>query len=94
MRLRKKRSYCHRLSHTVQYDCVRQTDTAVLSLEISPKPEGGQIHINVTSVLGSLTNSTDTKRGFVGAEVFYWEHALTYPHPQFYEMRWSHGHDI
>ena len=57
----------------------RQTDATVLYPVIFPEGEGGQINLNVVTVLCSSKNSTDTKRGFAGEEIFYLEHALAYP---------------
>ena len=46
------------------------TDTTVLNLAISSEREGGQIHLCCESFSSSQAK-TDTKRGFVGAEIFY-----------------------
>ena len=54
-----------------------------------PKTEGGQIYVKFVTVLWSSWNLSDTKKGFVGAKVFYREHALAYPQSQFYDLCWS-----
>ena len=41
-----------------------------------PKAERGQIYLNLVTVLWSPWNSTDIKRGFIGAKVLYRVHAL------------------
>ena len=48
-----------------------------------PKTAGGQIYFSFMTVLPPSQDLTDTVRGFVGVKVFYREHALTYPQPQF-----------
>ena len=61
-----------------------QIGTTVLNLVISSaEAEGGQIHLNVVMVLRSSKNSTGTKIGFVGVNIFYREHALAYPNTSF-----------
>ena len=48
-----------------------QTDTTVLNQVILPGAEGGLVNLNVAIVFRSSNNLNDTKRGFVGAEIFY-----------------------
>ena len=50
---------------------------------ISPEADGGQIYLNVVTVLCYSKDSTDTKRGFVGAKVFYREHTFASPKHSF-----------
>ena len=47
------------------------------------------IYLKFLTVLWFSWNSTDTKRGFAGATVFYREHALVHPQPLLLDMWWS-----
>ena len=59
-----------------------QTDTTVINPVISPEADGGQIHLNVVSLMISTTTNC-TKRRFVRWEISYREHVLAYRHTQF-----------
>ena len=58
-------------------------DATVLNLIISPEAEVDQIQLNIVTVLLSLTNSSDSKGGFVGMKMFYRKNALAYVQPLF-----------
>ena len=57
------------------------TDTTILDLVRSIKPRLARFYLIFVTVIS--IKSTDTKRGFVGANVFYREHALAYPNNSF-----------
>ena len=54
-------------------------DITVLNLVIAPEREGGQIHLNVVTVLRFKKNATDTNRGLVAADIFYRECSCLHP---------------
>ena len=86
-----KCNYYHLLRPNICLQLDGQTDTTVLIPVISPEAEGGQIRLNVVTIIWSLKNYTVTKKGFVGEEIFHRKHALAYLQPQFSDMWRSRG---
>ena len=62
---------------------IAQTDTSFKSRNI-PKTEGGKNHLNFMTV-----KFNKHKKGFVGAKVFHWQHALAYHQPHVMVTRLS-----
>ena len=55
---------------TLYIDILSWTDITAINMIISPNVEGGQIHLNVMTLVSSSKSSTDTKRGFIDVKYF------------------------